>query len=68
MLVLPNYAKNYAVTLKLTSSSVSRSRSLHVIRLELNLTKLDNLNENDLFLQLLVQCNGGQLERKIVAS
>ena len=51
----------------LTSYSISRSRSLHVIRLELNLTKLNNLNEDEKFLQRLVLCNGGELKRKIVA-
>ena len=35
----------------LTSNSISRSRPLYVIRLELNQTKLDNLKEDDLFLQ-----------------
>ena len=51
----------------LTPYSISRSSFLHVIRLELNLTKLNNLTEDDKFLQGLVQCNGGQLKRKIVA-
>ena len=51
----------------LTSYSISRSRSLHVIRLELNLTRLNNFTENEKFLQRLVLCNGGQLKRKIVA-
>ena len=50
----------------LTSYSISRSRSLHVIRLELNTTKLNNLTEDDKFLQGLVQCNGGQLKEKLL--
>ena len=43
----------------LTYYSISRSRSLHVIRLELNLTKSDNFDEDDSLLEWLVQSNGG---------